>query len=100
MATPTRVSASIDKEEKGCDGYASFYGSGPLCSPKSGMRWLRSRSIFVGGTSFCYAASYPWGAWSPWLLQVFLSFMSDCVVTGRDSYFHAFDRILASGTRF
>lgn len=60
------------------------------------MKWMRSRSIAVGVTSVCYGASFPWGGWSPWLLQVFLSFMSDYVYTGRDSWVHVMDRLFAS----
>ena len=97
MVAATRIGSTPTHAEKKKPWRGrSFYGSGPLCSPKSGMRWLRSRSLFVGGTSFCYAASYPWGGWSLWLLQVFTSFMSDFVFTGRDSYFHVVDRTLAS----
>lgn len=65
------------------------------CSPQTKMEWVPSRSAIVGITSFCYLASYPWGAWAPWLLQTFLSFMSDYVLIGSSSYFHVFDRIFA-----
>ena len=53
------------------------------------------RSLMVGLTSFCYVASFPWGGWSLWLLQAFLSFMSDYVYIGHDSRFHVLDRLLA-----
>lgn len=66
------------------------------CSSKTKLDWIPSRSAMVGLTSFCYIASFPWGGWGLWLLQTFLSFMSDYVYIGRDSRFHILDRVLAS----
>ena len=66
------------------------------CSTKTKLDWIPERSLMVGLTSFCYVASFPWGGWSLWLLQAFLSFMSDYVYIGHDSRFHVLDRLLAS----
>lgn len=66
------------------------------CSTKTKLDWIPGRSLMVGLTSFCYVASFPWGGWSLWLLQAFLSFMSDYVYIGHDSRFHVLDRLLAS----
>ena len=60
------------------------------------LAWLPRRPLLVGLTSFCYALPFAWGAWPPWLLQTFLSFQSDFAFTGKDSYYHAADRLLAS----
>lgn len=60
------------------------------------LDWLSRRSLAVGLTSFCYVWPFAWGGWPLWLVQAFLSFQSDFVHTGRDSWYHVADRTLAS----
>lgn len=65
-------------------------------SPITNMSWiLPRRSLLVGVTSFCYSVPFLWGAWSLHLIQNVASFMSDYVMTGKTSWFHPIDRVLA-----
>ena len=64
-------------------------------SPKTKLQWIPRRSLCIGVTSFCYAAPFVWGAWPLYLLQALPSFMSDFVMTGKDSWWHPADRTLA-----
>lgn len=67
-----------------------------MLSPETKLAWLRHRPRTVGITSFCYALPFLWGGWPLWLVQAYLSFQSDYVLTGRRSWFHVADRVLAS----
>ena len=64
--------------------------------PETKMSWIPYRPRTVGASSFCYAVPFFWGAWPLYPLQVVCSFMSDYVMTGRDSYWHPVDRTLAT----
>lgn len=65
-------------------------------SPKTKMSWIPYKSKIIGISSFLYAIPFIWGAWPIYILQAFSSFMSDFVMTGNDSYWHPFDRLLAT----
>lgn len=64
-------------------------------SPVTKMKWIPRRSLWIGATCFGYALPAIWGLWPLYLLQVPISFMSDYVNTGKDSWFHPADRVLA-----
>ena len=52
--------------------------------------------MWVGYSAIFYFLPFVWSAWPVFLLTVPLSFMSDYVKTGRDSWWHPADRTLAS----
>lgn len=64
--------------------------------PETKMTWLPYKPLVVGVSCFCYGVPFFWGAWPLYPLQVVCSFMSDYVMTGRDSYWHPLDRTLAT----
>lgn len=68
----------------------------PMLSPETKLDWLTHRPWSVGITSLCYALPFLWGGWPLWLVQAYLSMQSDYVLTGRRSWFHVADRVLAS----
>ena len=74
------------------DGYFSRPG---YLSPITKMKWIPRPSPAVGLSSFLYALPAIWGAWPMYLLQAPLSFMSDYVMIGKDSWFHPVDRVVA-----
>jgi hypothetical protein len=65
-------------------------------SPRTKLRWIPYQSTIIGASSFLYLAPFLYGAWGMWPLQALLSFMSDYVATGRDSWWHVADRCLAA----
>ena len=66
-------------------------------SPKTKLEWLPRKSMVVGASSFLYCLPFFWGGWIFWPIQALFSFMSDYVMTGRDSWWHPADRCLATG---
>ena len=85
----------VDPDKISVEPRLGYFQKPGYFTPITKMTWIPHRSIAIGSSSFLYAVPFLWGAMPTYLLQAFLSFGSDYVMIGKDSWFHPCDRMLA-----